>query len=366
MIRIERIEVIRFELPLTHSFVTAFGSVDKKSSILVRMHSDGLVGYGEGATLGAPMYVPEYDHEAVEVLRRFIAPALVGKSFQSAEELLAAFAFVRGHNFARTAVECAFWDLWCQVQGRSLSAAIGGTRKQVEVGESLGIKDSIDELLEEVSQRLREGYRRIKVKIKPGWDVEPVREIRRAFPEIPLMVDGNSGYTLAHLPIFRALDEFNLMMIEQPLAYDDIIDHAALQKVISTPICLDESILSADDARRALSIGACKIINIKPGRVGGVCESKKIHDLCLAAHVPVWCGGMLESSVGRFFNLCVASLPGFSLPADMSPSRLFFREEFVRVPLDVRDGLAQVPASLDDFAVDAAKLEYFTKERWEV
>ncbi|MBX7144627.1 MAG: o-succinylbenzoate synthase [Oligoflexia bacterium] len=363
MLKIDRIEIIRFELPLTHSFTTAFGTIDKKSSVLVRLHSNGLVGYGEGSTLSAPIYVPEYDHETFEVLRRFIAPALVKKAFESSEDFLAAFAFVRGHNFARTAIECAFWDLWAQSQGGNLRELIGGTHLKVEVGESLGIKSSIDELLGEVALRLKEGYKRIKVKIKPGWDLEPVREIRRAFGNIPLMVDGNSGYTTAHLPVLKALDEFGLMMIEQPLAYDDIIDHAELQRQISTPVCLDESILSAEDARRALAIGACKIINIKPGRVGGVLESKKIHDLCVANGVPVWCGGMLESSIGRFFNLCVASLPGFTLPADMSPSRIFFKEDLVRRPLDVIAGLADVPSSMEEYSVDSEKIDYYARER---
>ncbi|MBX7144628.1 MAG: o-succinylbenzoate synthase [Oligoflexia bacterium] len=356
-----------FELPLKGSFKTAFGVIDKKQSVLVALNdAAGNVGYGEGATLPAPMYVAEYTAVAAMALRDHLLPAVVGKEFASPDDLYRAFAHVKGFQMAKTAVECAAWDLYAQAQGRPLRDILGGKAQEIEVGESIGIKPTIDALLKEVQTRITEGYRRIKLKIEPGWEREPVAAVRGAFPNIPLMVDGNSSFTLAHIGALKALDGFNLMMMEQPLGYDDIIDHAQLQRQISTPVCLDESILSAEDARKALDIGACKIINIKPGRVGGVSESKRIHDLCVGRGVPVWCGGMLESSIGRFFNLAVASLPGFTLPADMSPSDMYFKHDLVQRPLTVEGGLAKVPDGLADYGVDIPQLVRCSREIFEV
>jgi O-succinylbenzoate synthase len=361
---IEAFEVIRFEIPLRDPFRTGFGVIDKKSGVVVRLQSEGLSGWGEGSPLSAPIYVPEYDIETFEVLKRFIGPSIVGKSFGAARELLDSIAFVRGHNFARTAVETAFWDLAAQRSGRSLKEMIGGKAAAVPVGESIGICVDIDSLLEAVSKSLHEGYQRIKIKIRPGWDIEPVREIRRAFGQIALMVDANSSYTRNDLPVLRALDEFGLMMIEQPLGYDDIIDHAAIQAELETSICLDESILSASDARKAIEIGACRIVNIKPGRVGGIDESIRIHDTCRAAGIPVWCGGLFESSIGRFFNLTIASLPGFTLPADMTPPPVLFEEDLVRNPFTVVNGHVTVPSALSIFDVDEEKVAFYARDRW--
>lgn len=359
--KIERADIIRIQVPVIHPFETSFGKVTVKDSILVKLYSDGLTGWGEGSALGAPLYVPEYAAETYLTLKDFLIPAIRGKDIADPEALAASYAHVRGHNFAKTALETAFWDLYAQEQQKSVKNLLGGTQTAIAVGESLGIKSSIAELLDEVGLRLGEGYKRIKVKIKPGWDLDVTRAIREKFGDIDLMLDGNSAYTIRDMALFKQLDQFGLTMIEQPLGYDDIIDHAMLQKEIKTPVCLDESILSADDARKAIEIGACKIINIKPGRVGGLVESKKIHDLCAAAGVGVWCGGMLETGIGRFFNLSVASLPNFIYPADMSPSNIFFAEDIVRRPFIVEQGMVRVPDGLEkDFGVDEERIKKYT------
>lgn len=360
--KIEQAEVILFRIPLVSPFHLSGGSIYTKESVLVKLYSDGLVGYGEGAALQIPIYLPEYTEETYLVLKKHLIPAVVGQTYDTVEEFTASYSFIRGHNFAKAAIETAFWHLLSQSKQTPLWKLLGGTKSNVEVGESVGIQGSVEALLEEVAQGLAEGYKRIKVKIKPGWDIQPIRAIRDRFGDIPLMVDANSSYSLSHLAVFRELDQFNLMMIEQPLAYNDIIDHAMLQQQIHTPVCLDESILSAEDARKAINIGACRIINIKPNRVGGLLESKKIHDICLAHGVGVWCGGILETTIGRFFNLSVASLPGYNFPADMSPASLFFKEELVRYPLQVHGGVVPVPDSLDAFRVESAQVERFTVE----
>ncbi len=361
--KIECADIIHIQLPVIHPFETSFGKVTVKDSILVKLYADGLTGYGEGAALGAPLYVPEYAAETYLALKDFLMPTVLGKNIATPDDMAAAYAHVRGHNFAKTALETAFWDLYAQQRGASVKALLGGTQEIIAVGESLGIKASHEELLEEVALRLSEGYKRIKVKIKPGWDLEVTQKIREKFGAIDLMLDGNSAYTIRDLDLFKKLDEFGLTMIEQPLGYDDIIDHASLQREIKTPVCLDESILSAEDARKAIQIGACQIINIKPGRVGGLVESKKIHDLCAAARIGVWCGGMLETGIGRFFNLSVASLPNYVYPADMSPSSIFFAQDIVDRPFVVHNGTIKVPESLmRDFGPnDAAVRKYKVK-----
>lgn len=358
---IDSAELIHTTLPLTHYFQTSFGRLTEKQTVLVKLISNGRVGYGEGSALNAPLYVPEYAGATYRVLKEFILPAILHKNFNTPEEIVSAYAHIRGFNFAKTAVETAFWDLYSQEQGSSVAALLGGTQTRIQIGESIGIKDTMTELLNEVELRLTEGYKRIKVKIQPGWDVEVTRAIRTQFGDISLMLDGNSAYTLRDIAVLQECAKYDLLMLEQPLGYDDIIDHATLQKQIDTPICLDESILSAEDARKALDIGACKIINIKPGRVGGLVESKKIHDLCADRGVGVWCGGMLESCIGRFFNLSVASLPNYTYPADMSPSSIFFSEDFVEHPFTVKNGEVIVPQSLHtDFVVDEARIAKHT------
>lgn len=361
--KIERVEVILFQVPLVSPFYISGGAVKVKESVLVKLYADGMVGFGEGSALPAPIYLPEYAAETFLLLRNYLAPSIVGKNFDTIEDFIQSYSFIRGHNFAKTAVENAFWHLLSQKKEEPLWRLLGGSKSHIEVGESLGIRDSVDELLHEVAERLDEGYKRIKVKTKPGWDIKPIRAIRERFGDIPLMVDANSSYSLEHTAIFKELDEFNLTMIEQPLSYDDIIDHAELQRQIRTPVCLDESILSLEDARKAIQIGACRIINIKPGRVGGLYESKKIHDLCVANEIGVWCGGMFETTIGRFFNLSISSLHGYNYPADMSPAALLFTEELVQRPLEVHGGLVPVPDSLDQFGIDEKLINKFAVER---
>ncbi len=361
--KINSIEIIHLKLPVIKSFRVSFGTVSEKDTILVKMDADGYIGYGEGAALQDPLYVPEYSDETYAILKKYLVPLVLGKDFGTPEELVAAYASIRGHNFAKTALECAFWDCYSQKLGKPLADILGGTRTEIEAGESLGIRESIEEVLDEVALRLAEGYKRIKIKIEPGKDVKVIDAVRKKFGDIKLMADGNSAYTLAHIETLKALDSYDLTMIEQPLAYDDIVDHATLQKQIKTPVCLDESILSAEDARKAIEIGACKIINIKPGRVGGLVESKKIHDVCQKHGVGVWCGGVLETCIGRFFNISIASLPNYIYPADMSPSALFFREDLVDSPFEVKDGLIQVPPHLSDFRVSEALISKYASHR---
>ena len=267
---------------------------------------------------------------------------------------------IKGYSFAKTAVETAFWDLYSQHKNTPLWQLLGGKSNQVEVGAAIGILKDDEQLLEAVTSKVEKGFPRVKLKIEPGWDIHPLEKVRQKFPDLPLLADANSAYTLNDLDLLKTLDRFNLMMIEQPLAWDDIVDHAELQQQIKTPICLDESILSVEDARKAIKIGACQIINIKPGRVGGLTEAKKIHDLCKANNIGVWCGGMLECTVGRFFNLSIATLDGYMYPADMSSSNDYFADDIVVHKYNSQGGIAKVPNFLRDFAVDEDKLRNYT------
>jgi O-succinylbenzoate synthase len=274
---------------------------------------------------------------------------------------------VRGHQVAKMGLEAAVWDLWGKAQGQSVSQLLGGTRKRVAVGVSIGVQDSMPALLERIGDFWAQGYRRIKCKIRPDWDVAMVRQVRKRFPDVPLMVDANSAYTLADADLLAALDEFDLMMIEQPLAYDDLVDHAELQRRIRTPICLDESVPSLAAARAALALGSARIINIKPGRVGGLTVAEAIHNLCQARDVPVWCGGMLETGIGRAHNVALASLPGFSLPGDISGSARYFHQDIVEPPFEVNaDGTMTVPTD-PGIGVDVVldRLDAVTRRRWQ-
>lgn len=344
--RIDSIEILKLALPMIHSFETSFGRLEQKDTVIVKVTTDdGIVGYGESPAFHAPLYNPETADTCMLMLEKFLAPAVIGKNFDTPEEFQSGYCFVVGNNMAKTGLECAFWHAYAQQQQKSLKELFGGIRESIPVGESIGIKTSIDETLDEIAQRLSEGYVRIKVKIKPGWDIELTEKIRSRFPDIPLMLDGNSAYTLEkHLDTLKTLDRFDLMMFEQPLAEDDIIDHATLQKELATPICLDESIKSVEDARKAIQLGACKIINIKPGRVGGMIESMNIHDLAQRNAIGVWCGGLLESGIGRAFNIAIASKENYTYPADMSPYQFFYKEDLIEPSFMVKsDGHIDVP-----------------------
>jgi O-succinylbenzoate synthase len=332
---IERIRLREIRMPLVHAFETSFGRTTERRIILVEAMADGVSGWGEVTAGEHPFYNEEWTDSAWLILRHYAGPRLLGRKLESAAEAAPLMARIRGHRMACGGLEAAVWDLEARLKGLPLYVHIGGGRhKRIPCGVSIGIQDSVDALLAKIERELEAGYQRIKIKIKPGWDVDVVREVRRRFPQIRLMVDANSAYTPADADHLRRLDEFYLMMIEQPLAHDDIVDHAELQRRLETSICLDECIRSARHAEQALELGACRIINIKLGRVGGFSEAKAVHDACQARGAPVWCGGMLESGVGRAHNIALASLANFTLPGDVSASRRYWRRDIIEPPVE--------------------------------
>jgi O-succinylbenzoate synthase len=342
---VDRAEVLEVAMPLREPFVTSFGSTSSRHTILVRLvDSDGHVGWGEAAPLDHPFYLPDTVSGAFAAIVEYALPLCLRAEIGEPRDAAAAMRGIRGNTFARAGVEQAFWVLEAERRGRTLAELFGSERQRIPVGESLGIKSSVDELLEEVALRLAEGYRRIKLKIAPGWDVEVVEAVREHVgPKVMLQVDANAAYALDDADHLARLDEFDLACIEQPLEYDDILGHAELQRRLSTPICLDESLRSARDVRVALDIEACRNVNLKPGRVGGIAESLVVHDLCRDAGVPLWCGGMLESGVGRAANIALAGLPGFDQPADMSPAAILYEEDLVDPTYEVEpDGCIAV------------------------
>lgn len=363
--RIDRVELRLVGMELKQPFTTSFGTLSRKEFILVTVFVDGLLGYGEVAALPAPLYSYETTGTAWLILEQFLVPLVLGREWSHPSELPAWWKHLRGHAMAKCGLEQAAWCAWAEAQGVPLAAALGGTRGRVEVGVSIGIQREVGDLLRAIEGYLARGYRRIKIKIKPGWDVGVVREVRRQFGGIPLMVDANSAYTLADAAHLEGLDDFGLMMIEQPLDEDDLVDHAALQRRLRTPICLDESITGPEAGRRALELGSCRIINIKVGRVGGPTAARALHDLARAQAVPVWCGGMLESGIGRAHNLALASLPGFTLPGDISASDRYWHRDLVDPPVTMAsDGTIPVPNAPGlGFTVDGAYLESLTLKK---
>ena len=344
--QVEQIEVRTVRLRLNEPFETSFGSIDSRLIVLVSLEGNGLTGWGEVVAAEAPRYSYETVGTARHVIRDYLAPVILAQPLTDLDDLHARFAPFRGHNMAKAGLELAYMHLLAQTRKQSLSQLIGGTRPAIAVGVSLGIQPTVDQLLRRVEQYLALGYQRIKLKIKPGWDVAVVREVRRRHPNIVLSVDANSAYRLEDVAELQALDEFDLLMIEQPLDHDDLVDHAKIQSMIKTPICLDESITSSRCARQALELGSCQIINIKIGRVGGYSEALAIHDLCYAKEIPVWCGGMLESGIGRAHNIALASLPGFTLPGDISASSRYFARDVIVPPVTVSaNGTVEVPQS---------------------
>jgi O-succinylbenzoate synthase len=325
--KIERVELHHVDMPLAHPFETSFGRERTRACILVTVHADGLTGWGECTAHSGPWFSSETIETAWHALRDFLIPAVLDLEVGSPSDVVARFKRVRGHPMARAALENAVWDLLAQARGASLADTLGGRRDRVAVGVSVGIEPTLGELLDRVAKHIDEGYDRIKLKIKPGWDVAVVGAVREHWPDLRLQVDANSAYTLDDAPIFRELDQFDLLLIEQPLHYDDIVDHAQLQTQLRTPICLDESIRSPEHARWALDIDACRVVNIKVGRVGGLTAARKIHDLCAERGVPVWCGGMLETNIGRAANVALATLPNFTLPGDISASARYYRQD---------------------------------------
>jgi O-succinylbenzoate synthase len=341
---IRRIALHHIRLPLKAPFAASYGTYTERETILVEMEDDtGATGWGECVAFAEPWYSEETVETAWHVMGRFLVPAVLERPVGHPSELADRFAFVRRNRMAKAGLEQACWDLYAKRNGLPLAKVLGGVRHEVEAGVAVGLQDGTDALLAAIEGYLAEGYRRIKIKIKPGLDLEPIAAIRRRHPDLPLMADANSAYTLDDIPRLKALDAFDLLMIEQPLDADDIVDHAVLQREIATPVCLDESIAGAADARRALDLGSCRIINVKAGRVGGLAEAKRIHDLCEARGVPVWCGGMLESGVGRAHNIALASLPNFTIPGDLSSSSRYWHRDVVHPDVTVKDGKIQVP-----------------------
>jgi O-succinylbenzoate synthase len=343
-VKIERLELRLLKLPLVHFFETSFGRIHDKHFILVRAFGDGVSGFGECVAEQDPYYSAETNTTVWHVIKEFVAPRVLGVTFAHPGEIFPALKAVRGHNMAKAAIEMAAWDLYARQQAVPLSRVLGGTRDRIASGVSIGIQDSTDALAAKVERELAAGYRRIKIKIKPGWDLDAVEMIRARFGPIPLMVDANAAYTLADTDHLARLDAFDLMMIEQPLDYDDIADHACIQQRLNTPICLDESIKTVAAARDAIAAQACRIVNIKPGRVGGFAESVRLHDLCAEHGVPVWHGGMLESGIGRAANIHLSTLPNFSLPGDIAASKRYFVPDLIEPPIEVSaDGTIAVP-----------------------
>ncbi|PLS01393.1 o-succinylbenzoate synthase [Neobacillus cucumis] len=345
--KIKQVILRHLKLDLLHPFTTSFGTEYDKDFILVEVkNEDGLSGWAESVAMLDPLYNEETVKTNWHVLEDYLMPIVLKNEIQHPDELFEKyFAHLRGNYMAKAAIEGAVWDLYAKEQNISLASALGGDRSTIDVGVSIGIKDSIEETIETIGERLEEGYKRVKLKIRPGWDVELINRVRQEYPDIPLMADANSAYTLDDMDRLVALDSYHLMMVEQPLAHNDIIDHADLQARMKTPICLDESIHSVEDARKALKLGSCKIINIKIGRVGGLTESRKLHDFCQANNIPVWCGGMLESGVGRAHNIAITSLPNFTLPGDTAASSLYWAEDIIEPEVTVQNGTITVPTS---------------------
>ncbi len=342
--KIERIELRQIFLPYKKPFETSGWVEDGNYGIIAKVYSEGLTGWGESPAGKEPFYNEETTETAWSIMKDFLVPLLLDKEISRPEEVDPLFSPIRGNKIAKTALEFAIWDIAAKEAGISLSALLGGERKVIPVGVSIGIQKNMYSLLDAVEAYLKEGYQRIKIKIKPGYDIQPVKAVRKVFPDILFQADANSIYSLEDSEHLKELDEFDLLLIEQPLGHDDIFEHSKLQRKLSTAICLDESITSPAHASFALEIDACRIINIKPSRVGGITAARKIHDICFNKSVPVWCGGMLETGIGRTFNAALASLPGFVLPGDISANDRYFERDIVLNPFELNyDGTLNVP-----------------------
>ena len=342
--KIERVELFVLRLPLKRAYETSGARETHMTRVICRVESEGVVGWGESVAGELPWYSGETPRTVLYALEEFILPEILKRDLSGPEDVHKALGWIREHRMAKATVEMAVWDLFAKRAEKPLSALLGGTRDRILCGVAIGIQPSVGALVETIGRELEAGYLRVKLKIKPGLEVEIAEATRKEFPDLAFMLDANSAYTLADVDLFRRIDPTRPMMIEQPLAHDDLVDHAALQRRIATPICLDESIHSADDARKAIAIGATKIVNIKAGRVGGLASAKRLHDVCADQGIPVWCGGMLEMGIGRAHNVHLASLPNFRLPGDVSASARYFETEIIGEPFTVeRDGTMKVP-----------------------
>jgi len=343
---IDRIDLFHVAMPLISPWRTAYGEDYVIESVLVRMASGGVVGWGETSPLATPTYSPEWAAGVFHVLKTWLAPRLVGQDIASGAALQERLGAIKGNPFAKAGLDLAWWDLFARQQGQPLFRVLGGKSPAVTVGADFGVTDSVPALLQQIAQAVNAGFARVKLKFRPGWDLPMLRAVRQAFPDSVFHIDCNSGYRLRDLPLFQQVDEFRLAMIEQPLAHDDILDHAKLQKAIRTPVCLDETVASVDRARQALEVGACGYINIKPGRVGGLTNAVAVHDLCVQHGIPCWVGGMLESAVGVAHCIALGTLPGFTYPADVFPSERFYRRDLGEPPITL-SGRSQVQASAE-------------------
>lgn len=365
--KIEAVEIRRIRMPLVAPFRTSFGTQNEREMLLLRVRTPEADGWGECVSMGDPLYSSEYVDGTEDVLRRFLIPDLLALGDVTANAVGHRLHKYKGHRMAKAALEMAVMDAELRHQNISFASSLGATRDHVPSGVSVGIMDSIPELLHTVEQYLSEGYARIKLKIEPGWDIAPVRAVREKFgDDVLLQVDANTAYTLRDAHHLAKLDAFDLLLIEQPFDEEDIVGHAELAHKIRTPICLDESIVSASTAAAAIKLGACEIVNIKPGRVGGYIESRRIHDVCVALGVPVWCGGMLETGIGRAANVALAALPGFTLPGDVSASSRYYSEDVTEafvlengglsVPVGPGLGVAPLEERLREFTVSSESI----------
>ena len=363
---ISSIELREIRLPLIHFFETSFGRTTERRIILARVvDNEGAEGWGECTCGEGPFYSDEWTETAWPTLNEFLAPMVVGQKIAEAAEVYDVMKRVRGHRMAKAAIETACWDLEARRAGVPLWRHIGGVQTEIPSGVSIGIQDSPEQLIEKIDKEVNAGYQRIKIKIKPGWDIDIVRRVRERFPDIQLMGDANSAYTLKDVTLFKALDEFKLMMLEQPLAYDDMFDHAELQKQIETPICLDESVKTPADAKHAIALKACRIINVKLGRVGGHAQAKQVERVARESGVPVWCGGMLESGIGRAHNIAMATLAGFTLPGDVSASSRYWAEDIIEPPVTVssRGTIAAPEKPGIGFDINLKRIEQLTTRK---
>lgn len=362
--KIKEIRLHELEMEMKNPFTTSFGTQTKRHITIVEaVNADGLSGFGECVAGEDPLYSEEFMDSAIIAMKKYFAPLIVQNEINHPDEVWDLLVPFKKNNMAKAGIEGAMWDLYAKENDMTLAEAVGGGKTEVDVGISLGLEDTDELLLEKIQEKVDEGYKRIKVKIKPGRDVSMIRTVRSRFPDIPLMVDANSAYTLDDIELLKTLDEFNLMMIEQPLAAGDIVDHAKLQKEIKTPICLDESIDSYQAAKAAIELGSCEIINVKVGRVGGITQSKKIHDLAAKHDIPLWCGGMLEAGVGRLHNIAITTLSNFTLPGDTASSSRYWEEDIITPEVVAEQGVVQVSDKPGIGAeVDFTKMEKYLKQ----
>lgn len=364
-IELKAITLHRVRMQLNEPFTTSFGTLSFKDFIVVEIEDgEGVIGWGESVAFNSPWYNEETVETNHHILKDYLIPLLLERPFKHPSEVNERFNRIRRNNMAKASIEGAVWDLYAKKIGLPLYRVIGGTKNCIEVGISLGIEKNISDLIKKIDTYVTEGYKRIKIKIKPGWDVDVLQEVRKVFPTLAIMADANSAYSLDDINHLKKLDQYRLTMIEQPLAHDDIVDHATLQKEMVTPICLDESIHSISDARKAIELGSCKIINIKIGRVGGITEAIKIHDYCKEKNISVWCGGMLESGIGRAHNIAITSLSQFNLPGDTAASSRYWKSDIIEPEVVVKNGeIKLVEEKGIGFEVNRKLLDLYTVTR---